>query len=91
MESVINALPYVDESLVFGKEKGDDFIVSVKIVYNKDYFAGMDRDAIEATVRQGILEINGKMAKHQYIKHIEITDEPMEKTTTAKIKRYKAI
>ena len=91
METVINALPYVDESLVFGKEKGDDFIVSVKIVYNKDYFAGQDRDAIEKTIRQGISEVNDKMAKHQYIKHIEITDQPMEKTTTAKIKRYKAV
>lgn len=91
METVINALPYVDESLVFGKEKGDDFIVSVKIVYNKDYFAGQDSDAIEKTIRQGISEVNDKMAKHQYIKHIEITDQPMEKTTTAKIKRYKAV
>ncbi len=91
IESVINAFPFVDECLVYGKEKGDDFIISVNVVYNKEYFAGKDRAEIEAEVRAGIAEVNRNMAKHQYIKHIEVTDVPMEKTTTAKIKRYKAI
>ncbi len=91
IETVINALPYVDESLVFGKEKGDDFIISVNVVYNKEYFAGKTPEEIEETVRAGIAEVNRNMAKHQYIKHIQVTDQPMEKTTTAKIKRYKAV
>ncbi len=91
IETVINALPYVDECLVYGKEKGDDFIISVNVVYNTAYFEGKTSEEIEETVRAGIAEVNRNMAKHQYIKHIQVTDQPMEKTTTAKIKRYKAV
>ena len=91
IETVINALPYVDECMVYGAPRGDDFIVSVNVVYNKEYFEGKEKSEIEETVRGGIAEINANMAKHQYIKSIHITDEPMEKTTTAKIKRYKAV
>ncbi len=91
IETVINALPYVEESMVYGAPRGDDFIISVNIVYNKEYFAGKETDEIEKTVREGISEVNRNMAKHQYIKNIRITDEPMEKTTTAKIKRYKTM
>ena len=89
IETVINALPFVDESIVYGTPKGeDDLIISTNVVYNEDYFAGKDADEIEKTVRQAIAEINANMAKHQYIKIINVTNVPMEKTTTAKIKRY---
>ncbi len=91
IETVINALPYVDECMVYGAPRGDDFIVSVNVVYNKTYFEGKEKGEIEETVRGGIAEVNANMAKHQYIKNIHVTDEPMEKTTTAKIKRYKAL
>jgi len=91
IETVINSFPYVEESIVYGAPKGDDLIISANVVYNKDYFAGKSIDEIEKTIRAGIAEVNSNMAKHQYIKNISITDEPMEKTTTAKIKRYKAI
>lgn len=90
IESLINTLPYVRESMVYGKEKGDDFIVSVRVVYDTEYFKGKEKEEIESAVRAGIASVNAKMAKHQYIKYIEVTDEPMEKTTTEKIKRYKA-
>jgi len=89
IEAVINDLPFVDESIVYGTPKGeDDLIISTNVVYNEDYFAGKDADEIEKTVRAAIAEINANMAKHQYIKIINVTNVPMEKTTTAKIKRY---
>ena len=37
IETLINTLPYVEESMVFGYPKGDDLIISAKIVYNKEY------------------------------------------------------
>jgi len=89
IETVINSLPYVDESIVYGTPKGEnDLIISVNVVYNKDYFKDAPIEEIEKTVREGIAEVNSNMAKHQYIKIINVTDVPMEKTTTAKIKRY---
>lgn len=91
IETVINNLPYVEESIVYGAPKGDDLIISANVVYNKDYFRDKSINEIEKTIKEGIAEVNANMAKHQYIKNISITDEPMEKTTTAKIKRYKAL
>lgn len=89
IETVINALPYVDESIVYGTPKGtDDLIISVNVVYNEDYFKGKTPEEIEEVVRGGIAQVNANMAKHQYIKIINVTNVPMEKTTTAKIKRY---
>lgn len=89
IETVINALPYVDECIVYGTPKGtDDLIISANVVYNEDYFEGKTPEEIENVVRGGIAEINSNMAKHQYIKIINVTSVPMEKTTTAKIKRY---
>ena len=36
-EMLVNNLPYVAESMVFGMPKDDDLLLSVKIVYNKEY------------------------------------------------------
>ncbi len=91
IETVISALPSVEECLVYGTPRGDDFILSVRIVYREDHFKDIPKEEIEAEIRREIGEINARMAKHQYIKFIEVTNVPMEKTTTAKIKRYKAI
>ena len=37
IEILINNLPYVAESMVFGLPKDDDLLLSAKIVYNKEY------------------------------------------------------
>ena len=38
-----------------------------------------------------VKEINKNLADYKHIKKITMTDEPMEKTTTQKIKRYQEI
>ena len=38
-----------------------------------------------------IKEINKDLPNYQYIKNLIITDEPMIKTTTAKVKRFAEI
>ena len=37
LESLVAQLPYVAENMVFGMPKGDDLVVSVKVVYNETY------------------------------------------------------
>ena len=37
LEEILNHLPYVEESMVFGMPKEDDFIISAKIVYNPEW------------------------------------------------------
>ena len=81
--------------MVFGKEKEDDLVVSVKIVYDKDYMYTKNGDISEEKIRdiiwQDIKKINKTLPKYKYIKNLIITNEPMIKTTTAKIKRFEEI
>ena len=95
LEQLISGLPYVEENMVFGKEKEDDLVVSVKIVYNKDYMYTENGDIPEEKIRdiiwQDIKKINKTLPKYKYIKNLIITNEPMIKTTTAKIKRFEEI
>ena len=37
LEILVSNLPYVAENMVFGLPKGEDLLLSVKIVYNKEY------------------------------------------------------
>lgn len=92
IETLINNLPYVAESMVYGKEKDDDLIPSVKIVYNKDYtnahYPEKSEEEIKEIVWEDIKKINKTMPNYKHIKNLIITDEEMIKTTTAKIKRF---
>lgn len=92
MEVLINNLPYVAESMVFGWPVEDDVEVSVKIVYNKEYtdreFADYTQAQLKEMIWKDIKEINRSLAKYKYIKNLVMTDQPMIKTSTAKIKRH---
>ena len=93
LEILVNNLPYVDESMVFGMPKEDDLVVSVKIVYNKDYKEEnkISEDELKEKIWNDIKEINKSLPSYQHMKNLIITDEPMIKTTTAKIKRFEEI
>lgn len=92
IESLINKFEYVLESLVFGYPKNNDLVVTAKIVYNKDYieenYKDMTKEALEEMIWKDIKEMNATVASYQHVKKIIVTDQPMIKTTTAKIKRF---
>ena len=81
--------------MAFGYPKDDDLIVSAKIVYNKDYveenYKDMSKEDFEKVVWDDIKKINDTLTSYKHIKKIIVTDEPMIKTTTAKIKRFEEI
>ena len=95
LEQLVSNLPYVTENMVFGKPKEDDLVVSVKIVYDKEYMCtkneNISEDEIRNIIWQDIKNINKTLPKYKYIKNLIITDEPMIKTTTQKIKRFEEI
>ena len=95
LENLINKLPYVSESIVFGYPKDDDLVVTAKIVYNKEYvdemMQGISKEDFEEIVWQDIKKINSTLSTFKHIKKIVVTDEPMIKTTTAKIKKLAEI
>jgi len=98
LEQEIGELPYVSECMVFGEPRrhdGDhkDLVVCVKIVYDagriKETRGAGTPEQIEAAVAEDIERINDEMPSYKHIYRRYISDEPMEKTTTGKIKRYK--
>lgn len=93
LELLVNNLPYVEESMVFGMPKDDDLVVSVKIVYNKEYKEenNLSEEELKNKIWEDIKEINKDLPNYQHIKNLIITDEPMIKTTTAKVKRFAEI
>lgn len=95
IEIIINNLPYVLESMVFGYPKGDDLIVSVKIQYSKEYmgenYPDLDETSIKEKIWKDIKEINKQFPTYKHIKKLIVTEEPMVKTTTQKIKRHEEI
>ena len=95
IEILISKLPYVVENMIYARPKDEDIIVAVKIVYNKDIMKEMFPDATEDEyhdiIWKDIKAINKTMPKYKYIKHLIVTDEPMIKTTTQKIKRHEEI
>ena len=95
LEVLVNALPYVEESMVFGYPKDDDVVVSVEITYNKDYVKDnmndISYDELHEIVWNDIKKINQTLPTYKYIKKLFLTDEEMIKTTTAKVKRFKEI
>ena len=95
IESLIAKLPYVEDSMVFGYPKDDDLIVSVEITYNKEFveenYKNITKEDLHKKIWEDIKEINNKLTNYKHIKKLIITDEPMIKTSTAKIKRHEEI
>ena len=98
LEILINKLPYVEESMVFGKKdpKDDDYILCAKIVYNKDImkekYPSKKQEDYHTLIWQDIKTmVNKSMPAYKYIREIIVTDEPLIKTTTQKIKRHEEL
>ena len=91
IETLISRLPYVAENMVFGYPKGDDLVLSAKIVYNPEYFKGDSKNKIQSKIWSDIKQINNNLTIFKHIKKLIVTDEPMIKTTTAKVKRFEEI
>lgn len=93
IEFLINKLPYVAENMVYAREKTKtDTLLCAKIVYNKenivDQFGEKSGEEYEKLIWKDIKEINKDLPTYKHIKEIIVTDEPLEKTTTQKVKRY---
>lgn len=97
LEILINKLPYVSESIVFGRPCEDgDYKICAKIVYNIDELKKAFPDASESDYKNLIWDdiknkVNHTMPAYKYIREIIITDTPLIKTTTQKIKRHEEI
>lgn len=95
LEFLINKLAYVKESIVYAKQqKKGELMICAKIVYDdevmRDKF-GDDIDKYNDIIWSDVKEINKNIPIYKHIKNIKITNKPLIKTTTQKVKRFEEI
>ena len=94
MEALVNKIEGVKESFIFGKQQSDDkddIKINVKIIFDREimqeaYKVTTD-DEIYKVLAEKVKEVNHIMPKYKAIRGILISEEPLLKTTTSKIKR----
>lgn len=97
LEILINKLPYVAENMVYGKPLEDgDYKICAKIVYNTEIvnkmFPNISKEDLYSKVLQDIKEnVNHQMPAYKYIREILLTETPLIKTTTQKVKRHEEL
>lgn len=98
LETLVNRIYEIEESFVFGMPEEDDkskIKVAIKVVYNKDKvkekYGDISEDDLYKNIWNQIKEVNKTLPPYKYIKHMILTDKPLIKTTTQKIKRKEEI
>ena len=95
IETFVNNLPYVAESMVYGSPGKEDVLIAAKIVYNEEYiqekYPNISEEALKDKIWADIKKINDKLTVYQCIKKLTITNQEMIKTTTQKVKRFEEI
>lgn len=89
IEGMLTALPYVDDCMVFTREKHNELVLWAKIIYKQDYLRqnSIDEAGLAEDVKRDMAEINAILPKYKRINHFILDDEPMIQTTTKKVKR----
>ena len=94
MENLVNKIEGIKESFIFGKILSNDennIKINVKIVFDRDvikdvYKVERDED-IYKVLSKKIKEVNQTMPSYKAIRGMILTEEPLIRTTTNKIKR----
>ena len=94
MENLVNKIEGIKESFIFGKIQSNDennIKINVKIVFDRDvikdvYKVEKDED-IYKVLSKKIKEVNQTMPSYKAIRGLILTEEPLIRTTTNKIKR----
>ena len=94
MENLVNKIEGVNESFIFGKQKThdkDDIKINVEIVFDREIMKEVYNATTESKIQEVLLdkikEINKAMPKYKAIRGMILTEKPLIKTTTNKIKR----
>ena len=97
LEMHLNELPAVKESIVYGFTVEDgDINLHCKLVYDKKEALEVSNGKEGADLQEFYwnlikTSINKKMPTYKYIKNVIISEEPLIKTTTNKVKRFEEI
>ena len=93
-ENLINKIEGIKESFIFGKIQSNDennIKINVKIVFDRDVIKDVYKvekdEEIYKVLSKKIKEVNQTMPSYKAIRGMILTEEPLIKTTTNKIKR----
>ena len=90
LESLINKLKYVSESMVFGLPGDDDkndVKLSVKVVYDEEQCKGMDEEKIREEIWEQIKELNTTFPNYKHVQNMILTKDELIKNSTKKVVR----
>ena len=96
IETLLNKVEGIKETFVFEKKEDDgDVKVCVEIVYDKELIKELYNIEGEENIKEflwdKVKEVNELMPKYKYVREMVITEEPLIKTTTLKIKRHEEL
>lgn len=85
LEDLLNKSDYILESMVYEENEK----ICAEIVYSKEYISSlnMDENLLHDKITNEISMINKNLPIYKYIRKFTLTNEPLIKTTTQKIKR----
>lgn len=94
MENLVNKIEGIKESFIFGKIQSNDennIKINVKIVFDRDVIKDVYKvekdEEIYKVLSKKIKEVNQTVPSYKAIRGMILTEEPLIKTTTNKIKR----
>lgn len=94
LETLVNRIDLVEESMVFGMPDEKDKIdvkLSVKVVYSKEVakekYNGKSEEELHEIIWSEIKKLNTSFPRYKHIQHLIVTGEELIKTTTKKVKR----
>ena len=96
IETLLNKVEGIKETFVYEKKEDDgDVKVCVEIVYDKEMIKDLynieDEEKIKEFLWEKVKEVNKLMPKYKYVREMIVTEEPLIKTTTLKIKRHEEL
>ena len=96
IETLLNKVEGIKETFVFEKKEDDgDVKVCVEVVYDKELIEDLYHIEGEENIKEflwnKVKEVNKLMPKYKYVREMVITEEPLIKTTTLKIKRHEEL
>ena len=90
LEMLVDKLEEVEESFIYGMPQNgnkNDPMVSLEVVYTEDAIKDKTEEELKKIIWDKVKEINKTLPQYKYIKNLIVTNEPLIKTTTHKVKR----
>ncbi len=91
IEEYLGKCEEIAECVVVGKDnKLGETVITALVFPNYDLLAGKNDDEVLETIKSSVDAINKKLPTYKQVHSVEIRKTEFEKTTSRKIKRYKA-